>query len=82
MADAKTYTKYERARLIGARALQLSMGAPIQVKLSKKKLEELNYNPVEIAKLELAKDVIPLEVVNKVMTESEKEAEEVSKTKK
>jgi DNA-directed RNA polymerase subunit K/omega len=28
-------TKYEKARLIGARALQISMGAPFLIKLSK-----------------------------------------------
>lgn len=56
------YTKYERARLIGARALQLSMGAPIMIDLNKKRLEELRYNPVEIAKLELEAGKIPITV--------------------
>ncbi|MBD3208901.1 DNA-directed RNA polymerase subunit K [Candidatus Woesearchaeota archaeon] len=56
------YTKYERARIIGSRALQISMGAPFLVKLSKKKLEALAYNPVEIAKLEFEKGVIPITV--------------------
>ncbi|MCX6687126.1 MAG: DNA-directed RNA polymerase subunit K, partial [Methanoregula sp.] len=26
------YTRYERARIIGARALQISMGAPLLIK--------------------------------------------------
>ena len=56
------YTKYERARLIGSRALQLSMGAPMRVKLSEKQLEELRYNPVEIAKKEFAANAIPLDI--------------------
>lgn len=56
-------TKYEKARLVGSRALQISMGAPFLVKLSKKQLEEINYNPIEIAKLELIKDVIPMAVM-------------------
>jgi len=55
-------TKYEKARLIGARALQISQGAPMQVKLSKKDLEELKYNPIEIAKREYDDGVIPIEV--------------------
>ena len=59
--DIKT-TKYERARMIGSRALQISMGAPFLVKLSKKELEKLRYNPLEIAKLELEKGVLPLAV--------------------
>ena len=53
-------SKYEKARIIGARALQISMGAPFAVDLSPEELEKLNYNPVEIAKLEFEKDAIPL----------------------
>jgi len=56
-------TKYEKARLIGSRALQIAMGAPFLVKLTKKRLEEINYNPIEIAKLELVEDVIPMTVI-------------------
>ena len=56
------YTKYERARLIGSRALQISMGAPFMVKLSPKELEEIGYNPIEIAKLEFEKGVLPITV--------------------
>ncbi len=56
------HTKYERARIIGSRALQISQGAPMLIKLSKKELEELKYNPVEIAKREYDAGVIPLEV--------------------
>ena len=56
------YTKYERARVIGARALQISQGAPMAVKLSKKDLEEIKYNPVEIAKREYDEGVIPIGV--------------------
>lgn len=56
------YTKYEKARIIGARALQIAMGAPFLVKLSKKEIEKLKYNPIEIAKLEFEKDVLPIAV--------------------
>ncbi|HII72793.1 TPA: DNA-directed RNA polymerase subunit K [Candidatus Woesearchaeota archaeon] len=56
-------TKYERARILGSRALQISMGAPYLVKLTKKQLEDMKYNPLEIAKLELDKGLIPIEVV-------------------
>ncbi len=56
------YTRYEKARLLGARALQLSMGAPMLVEVPKKQLEEIRYNPLEIAKLEMAAGVIPIEV--------------------
>ena len=65
--EKEGFTKYEVARILGARALQLSMGAPIALKLTKPKLkallEETNYNTLEIAKKELEAGVIPLEVV-------------------
>jgi DNA-directed RNA polymerase subunit K/omega len=56
------HTKYERARIIGSRALQISQGAPFLVKIAPKKLEEIKYNPIEIAKLEWEAGVIPITV--------------------
>lgn len=60
------YTKFEKARLLGSRALQISMGAPFLVKVSPKKLEDIRYNPVEIAKLEFEEGVIPV-VIKRVL---------------
>jgi len=59
---AEEYTKYEKARLIGSRALQISMGAPILIKLTPKQLEEVRFNPIEIAKLEFEEGVLPIGV--------------------
>ena len=56
------YTKYEKARIIGARALQISAGAPFVVKLGEEELKQLRYNTLEIAKLEFAKGLIPITV--------------------
>jgi DNA-directed RNA polymerase subunit K len=56
------YTKYEIARMIGSRALQISMGAPFLIKISEAELEKIGYNPIEIAKLELQKDALPITV--------------------
>jgi DNA-directed RNA polymerase subunit K len=61
--EISKFTKYERARILGSRALQVSMGAPYLIKLSKKQLEELKYNPLDIAKLEFEAGVIPITVV-------------------
>lgn len=58
----KKITKYEKARMIGSRALQISMGAPFLVKMSEKDLEKIGYNPIEIAKIELEKDVLPIAI--------------------
>jgi len=60
--DVEKYTKYETARILGARALQISMGAPFLVKLNEKDLEDIRYNPVEIAKKEFKEGVIPITV--------------------
>lgn len=58
----ENYTKYEKARILGSRALQLSMGAPMLVKLDEKELEAIRYDPLAIAKLEFEKDLIPITV--------------------
>ncbi|MFP4174367.1 MAG: DNA-directed RNA polymerase subunit K [Halobacteriales archaeon] len=55
MSMSTRYTRYERARIIGARALQISMGAPPLVEM------ETN-NPVKIARQELESDVLPITV--------------------
>ena len=56
-----TYTRFEKARIIGARALQLSMGAPsILAEISKDMID-----PVEIAMLEYDEGAIPITVKRK-----------------
>jgi len=56
------YTKYEKARMIGSRALQLSMGAPFLLKLSQEELEKISFNPIEVALLEFNEGVLPITV--------------------
>jgi DNA-directed RNA polymerase subunit K/omega len=53
-------TKYERARILGARALQISMNAPIMVDL------EGETDPLEIAMKELRARKIPLIIRRKL----------------
>lgn len=60
--DKVEYTKYEIARIIGSRALQIAMGAPYLIKLTEEDLKRLAYNPVEIAKLELKEEILPITV--------------------
>jgi len=55
-------TKYEKARIIGARALQLALGAPFLLNLKEKDLRGINFNPIEIAKLELKEGILPITV--------------------
>ena len=51
------FTKYEKARIIGARALQLAMGAPLLIKRPK----DL-FDTVTISEMELAKGVLPITI--------------------
>ncbi len=57
------YTKFEKARIIGGRALQLSMGAPFMIPLSKEDLEKLKYNTLEIAIKEFNAGVLKIDIV-------------------
>lgn len=55
----ETYTRYEIARLIGARTLQLSYGAPPLVPVVE------GDDAISIAKREFVQGVIPLTVYKK-----------------
>jgi DNA-directed RNA polymerase subunit K len=52
-------TRFEVARLVGARSLQIALGAPILVQT-----EEIE--PTEIAKLEFKEKIIPITVKRKL----------------
>lgn len=51
------YTRFEKARIIGARSLQVSLGAPVLIDIP-----EGMIDPVEIAMLEYDTDMIPITV--------------------
>jgi DNA-directed RNA polymerase subunit K/omega len=55
-------TKYETARILGARALQISMNAPLLIKIEKNDLEQINYDSLKIAEIELNSDILPISV--------------------
>lgn len=67
------FSKYERARIIGARGLQISMDAPLLVKISGEELDGINYDPLKIAEKELSSGVLPISV-NKPMPERKEES--------
>ncbi len=56
------FSKYERARIIGARALQLAMNAPLMIKMSEDDLEKVHYDVLKIAEIELDSGVLPISV--------------------
>jgi len=82
----ENFTKYEVARILGARALQIAMNAPILVKISDEKLKEIKYNPLEIAKIELEEDVLPISVKRpmpkKIESKLESERKKIEKEEK
>jgi len=61
----RKYTKFEKARIIGARALQISMGAPVLVEVPKHL-----KSSVEIALYEFEKGVCPITVLREPPGES------------
>jgi len=51
------YTRFEKARIIGARALQIAMGAPLLVDVPE------GATPLQAAMIEFEKGIIPITVV-------------------
>ncbi len=70
------YTKYEIARIIGARALQIAMNAPLLLKIEKSMLEKVRYDPTEIARMEFESGILPITVKRPFPKELEEEKEE------
>jgi DNA-directed RNA polymerase subunit K/omega len=50
-------TRYEKARIVGARALQLSFGAPLLIEKPKDMID-----PIKLAMLELRAGILPLTI--------------------
>ncbi len=56
------FTKYEIARIIGARALQIAMDAPLLLKIPEADLKEMKYDALKIAERELKEGVLPISI--------------------
>ncbi len=48
------FTRFEKARILGARALQISMGAPLLI------VQHLRIDPLGIATMEFEDGLIPI----------------------
>lgn len=72
------YTKYEVARILGARSLQLAMDAPVLLKLSKEEEEELNFDSLKTAEKELESEVLPISVRRPLPKRSERTVKKLS----
>lgn len=54
-SSTRKLTRFERARVIGLRALQLTLGAPPLVEV-----EETGWDPLDVATEELESSLLPL----------------------
>lgn len=57
--NTEHYTRYEKARIIGARSLQISMGAPVLI-------DDMNTDSLYLAKKEFELGVTPITVKRKI----------------
>jgi len=62
MVQKEKFSKYETARILGARALQIAMNAPLLIKISKEDLEKVKYDALKIAEIELESGILPISV--------------------
>ncbi len=72
------FTRYEIARILGARSLQLAMDAPVLLKLTKEQEGELNYDTLRTAEKELEAGVLPITVKRPLPKKSEKQIKKLS----
>ena len=57
-----TFSRYETARILGARALQIAMNAPLLIKITNEDLQKINFDALKIAEVELNSGVLPISV--------------------
>lgn len=57
----KEYTRFEKARVIGARSIQIELGAPVLIDVP----EEVT-DPIDIATLEFENGAVPMTIVRRL----------------
>jgi DNA-directed RNA polymerase subunit K len=73
MKNEQMFTRYERARILGARALQIAMNAPLLIKIKPEDLEKIKYDSLKIAEIELDSGILPISI-NKPFPQRKEEA--------
>lgn len=56
------FTRYEVARIIGARALQIAMDAPLLLNISEDELKKMKYDALKISEKEFNEGVLPISI--------------------
>jgi DNA-directed RNA polymerase subunit K len=72
------FTRYEIARILGARSLQLAMDAPVLLKMSDQEKDEINFDTLRTAEKELVAEVLPITVRRPLPKKSEKTIKKLS----
>ncbi|MDP2672654.1 MAG: DNA-directed RNA polymerase subunit K [Nanoarchaeota archaeon] len=81
MDKLEGYSKYEITRIVGARALQIAMNAPLLIKIKDEDLEKINYDALKIAEIELNSGILPISV-NRPFPEKKKGFKKIIKSEK
>ena len=58
----ESFTKYETARILGARALQIAMNAPLLIKITQEDLKKIKFDALKIAEVEFESGILPISV--------------------
>ena len=56
------FSKYETARILGARALQIAMNAPLLIKITQEDLEKIKFDALKIAEVEFESGILPISI--------------------
>ena len=79
--NEKNFTKYERARILGARALQIAMNAPLLIKISQEDLEKIQFDALKIAEVELNSNILPISIKKPFPVKKEEELKRAKEKK-
>jgi len=74
-------TKYETARILGARALQVAMNAPLFIKISDEDLEKIKFDALKIAEVELNSGILPISIKKPMPGKKEEELKRAKEVK-
>jgi|TARA_Y100000310_G_scaffold96473_1_gene94228 DNA-directed RNA polymerase subunit K/omega len=74
-------SKYEIARILGARALQIAMNAPLLIKISDEDLEKIRFDSLKIAEIELNSGILPISVKKPFPTRKDEELKRAKEQK-
>ncbi|HTZ42179.1 MAG TPA: DNA-directed RNA polymerase subunit K [Candidatus Omnitrophota bacterium] len=71
------FSRYEISRILGARALQIAMNAPLLVKISSDELEKIHFDPLKIAEMEFDSGILPISVNRPLPTKKEEKLKRI-----